>query len=314
MVEAVAGLSAGAISTLVIHPFDVIKTRLQLEQNDGKSVTSRRGAAVRVIRQIYGEAKQGRSPELANIHRGSPALSKEIIRAFYRGLMPNLIGNSVSWAMYFMCYGKIKEFVGSVRHSNTGSSQLSGLDYALASGISGVLTGVATNPIWVIKTRMLSTSRDAPGAYKSIVSGTTSLYKSEGIKGFYRGMVPSLFGVSHGAIQFMAYEQLKDLWAQHREGGMDGLTNMDVLQLSAVSKMVAGSVTYPYQVVRARLQTYDASAKYNGAIDVVKKVFKHEGVAGFYKGLGPNLIRVVPSTCVTFLVYENVKFYMKKED
>jgi len=28
--------------------------------------------------------------------------------------------------------------------------------------------------------------------------------------------------------------------------------------------------------------------------------------------LGPNLVRVLPSTCVTFLVYENVKFYLPR--
>lgn len=31
-----------------------------------------------------------------------------------------------------------------------------------------------------------------------------------------------------------------------------------------------------------------------------------------YHRLGPNLIRVLPSTCVTFLVYENVKFYLPR--
>ncbi|KAI7685782.1 hypothetical protein KC353_g20778, partial [Hortaea werneckii] len=49
-----------------------------------------------------------------------------------------------------------------------------------------------------------------------------------------------------------------------------------------------------------------------GAMDVVRQVFQREGVTGFYKGLGPNIIRVLPSTCVTFLVYENMKFYLPR--
>ena len=242
----------------------------------------------------------------------------KVVQNFYRGLMPNMIGNSVSWALYFMWYGNIKDLIRAARartnpSTKLGKQELRSSDYFLASGLSGILTAVLTNPIWVIKTRMLSTGRDTPGAYKSTLQGTLALYREEGWRGFYRGLLPSLFGVSHGAIQFMAYEQLKNHWALfHRGGTKEGLTNFDFLALSAASKMFAGSITYPYQVVRARLQTYDAQVKYKGAWDVMVQVVRREGIQGFYKGLGPNIVRVLPSTCVTFLVYENTKFYLPR--
>ena len=172
---------------------------------------------------------------------------------------------------------------------------------------------------------MLMTSRAEPGAYTSISHGAKEIWRNEGIKGFYRGLVPSLFGVSHGAIQFMAYEKLK-IWRVERLAGHDSdgisastsnsakslgasvgaemkgtnegqalgvkktsakkveLSNWDFLSLSALSKILAGSITYPYQVVRARLQMYDAPQKYKGAGDVVRQVWRGEGIAGFYKG------------------------------
>ncbi|KAK4979577.1 mitochondrial FAD carrier protein flx1 [Elasticomyces elasticus] len=216
-----------------------------------------------------------------------------------------MIGNSISWALYFLWYGKLKATLQTYR----GGASLTSLDYFLASGTSGVLTAILTNPVWVIKTRMLSTGRNVPGAYTSIAHGSRMIWQSEGLKGFYRGLLPSLFGVSHGAVQFMAYEQLKNHWSTSR-GGKSNLTNLDYLQLSAASKIFAGSITYPYQVVRARLQTYDANKHYQNARDVVKQVWRNEGLRGFYKGLGPNIVRVLPSTCVTFLVYENTKFYL----
>lgn len=177
---------------------------------------------------------------------------------------------------------------------------------------TGLLTAVATNPIWVIKTRMLSTPTSHPGAYKSIVDGTQRLYRSEGLLGFYRGLVPSLFGVSHGALQFMAYEQLKVYRGRTLDGGQKDLVAADFLVLSGLAKILAGSMTYPYQVVRARLQMYDAGRTYKSARDVVAQVWRKEGLRGFYKGLGPNLLRVMPSTWVTFLVYEKAKVLLPR--
>ncbi|KAL8918813.1 MAG: hypothetical protein Q9208_007151 [Pyrenodesmia sp. 3 TL-2023] len=105
----------------------------------------------------------------------------------------------------------------------------------------------------------------------------------------------------------MAYEQLKRYQVK-RTSKLDGtLSSVDYLWLSGASKVFAGSATYPYQVVRARLQMYEAGQTYNGARDAIAQIWKQEGVRGFYKGLAPNLVRVLPSTWVTFLVYEKTK-------
>ncbi|KAM0704952.1 hypothetical protein Q7P35_007739 [Cladosporium inversicolor] len=304
LVESTAGFTAGVVSTLVVHPFDVIKTRIQLEQHAKSGI----GTTRRVVRQIASEAwHEG--------HRGHGRLkdSAQVVRSFYRGLMPNMVGNSTSWGLYFMWYGMAKDLMATARGlRGKDREKLPSGDYLITAGASGILTAGVTNPIWVIKTRMLSTARNSPGAYTSTIQGVVSIWKTEGLRGFYRGLTPSLLGVSHGSIQFMTYENLKNHWGLSRAGGKEGLTNWDFFLLSASSKMFAGSITYPYQVVRSRLQTYDAQTKYKGVMDVVKQVYRYEGFAGFYKGLGPNLIRVLPSTCVTFLVYENVKFYLPR--
>ena len=62
-------------------------------------------------------------------------------------------------------------------------------------------------------------------------------------------------------------------------------------------------VNRSFQVVRARLQ--DQQNKYSGSLDCISKILKLEGVKGFYKGLSPNLLRVVPATMITFVVYES---------
>lgn len=171
---------------------------------------------------------------------------------------------------------------------------------------------------------MLSTGSQTPGAYPSFISGSIRIYRTEGIPGFYRGLVPSLFGVSHGALQFMAYEKLKEYrrgqhlglsqgQTQGRGEGRQGerLGNIDLFIISSLSKIFAGSITYPYQVLRSRLQTYDAHVVYSGgARDAIRRILGQEGMIGFWKGFGPNLVRVLPSTWVTFLVYENMRVYL----
>jgi solute carrier family 25 folate transporter 32 len=112
--------------------------------------------------------------------------------------------------------------------------------------------------------------------------GIQDIFRNEGPRGFWRGLLPSLFGITHGAIQFTAYEELKIYRRQQRESGT--LSNVDTVLLSSVSKIFAGSITYPYQVLRSRLQTYDAASAYRGAVDAVRQMWRHEGVRGFYKG------------------------------
>ena len=110
----------------------------------------------------------------------------------------------------------------------------------------------------------------------------------------------------------MAYEQLKIYKGRSASVGPKDLTTVDLLVISGAAKVFAGSATYPYQVIRTKLQMYDADSTYRSASDVVAKVWKREGVVGFYRGLGPNLLRVLPSTWVTFLVYEKTKIYMSQ--
>jgi solute carrier family 25 folate transporter 32 len=219
------------------------------------------------------------------------------------------VGNSLGWALYFLWYRQAQDFIRSYRGYSADTS-LSSLDYLAASATSGILSAVFTNPIWVIKTRMLSTSATQHGAYPSMVSGLKSIWQDEGYRGMFHGLVPSLAGVSHGALYFMAYEKLK---AARRRSRKDApLTNLDTIVTSSLSKVFAGSLAYPHQLVRARMQTYNSAdltlRPSLGVVGVIKQVWRHEGFLGFYKGLGPNLLRVVPSTCVTFLVYENVRW------
>ena len=86
---------------------------------------------------------------------------------------------------------------------------------------------------------------------------------------------------------------------------------------------VASTVTYPLQVVKARLQQRSeiveltaegevrvVKREYSGIRTALTKIWEKEGPSGFFKGCVPNAVRVAPSAAVTFVVYEAVMDYL----
>ncbi|ETS80680.1 hypothetical protein PFICI_08209 [Pestalotiopsis fici W106-1] len=308
LVESIAGLTAGSVATLVVHPLDIVKTRMQLHRSNAP--TSASLTTLSLVRSL--------------VQMPQP------LRALYRGLTPNLLGNASSWASFFFFKTRAERAILGLKGSPSGQDSavsLSTTDYFAASAVAGAGVQVLTNPIWVLKVRMLSSDRGAVGAYPSMWAGAAQLFRDEGLRGFYRGLGISLIGVSHGAVQFAVYEPAKRIYFARRrrrldqEVGRDAaaasdmpplkLSNEATLVLSSASKLVAGAVTYPYQVIRSRLQNFNADENYGRGISgVIRRTWQHEGIRGFYRGIIPGVIRVMPATWVTFLVYENMKFYL----
>ncbi|KAI0471094.1 mitochondrial carrier domain-containing protein [Xylariaceae sp. FL0804] len=320
-VETVAGLSAGAVATLVVHPLDLVKTRMQIHRSS--AATSQSLTTLSVLRAL--------------------ARTPQPLASLYRGLTPNLVGNASSWASFFFFKARAERAILGLKNSRrrrkslssssssssgseSSATQLTPADYFLASAAAGVGVQVLTNPVWVLKTRMVSSDRGAAGAYPGMLAGARALLRAEGWRGFYRGLGISLFGVSHGAVQFAVYDPLKRAYLARRRrrhgengngsnnssgSGNGAMANEATLVISSLSKLVAGAATYPYQVIRSRLQNYDAEARFGRGIrGVARRTWAEEGARGFYRGIVPGVVRVMPATWVTFLVYENTRSYL----
>ncbi|KAI5819995.1 mitochondrial carrier domain-containing protein [Pyronema omphalodes] len=274
VVEPCAGLTAGLLSTLVVHPLDVIKIRLQIDRTPG---VNKFGTSYRLLKNIH-----------------------QLEGSLYRGLAINVIGNMSSWGLFFFLYADFKKRIAAKDGS------VSDVGYWFTSAAAGVTTAVITNPLWVIKTRMLSTAASTPGAYPSMMQGFKMIYKSEGLRGFMRGLVPSLVGVTHGSFQITFYEKLKD-WRMRNLAEGEELTKLDTICFSASSKIGAGMVTYPAKIIQSRIQAEKGAI---GPLEVCRQLYRVEGPQAFFKGLAPNTFRVLPATCITFLTYETVRNHL----
>nr|XP_057909517.1 mitochondrial folate transporter/carrier-like [Doryrhamphus excisus]XP_057909518.1 mitochondrial folate transporter/carrier-like [Doryrhamphus excisus] len=275
----VAGLSGGVVSTMVVHPLDLVKIRFAV--SDGLELRPKYNGILHCMKCVW---------------------QQEGLRGLYQGVTPNVWGAGASWGLYFFFYEAIKAYVKDGRQT-----ELSAAQHLVSAAQAGILTLTITNPIWVTKTRLvLQYSSDPTNKqYKGMLDALIKIYRTEGVSGLYKGYVPGLFGTSHGALQFMAYEQLKRRYKKYKKVPADAKLNaLENITTAALSKIFAVATTYPYQVVRARLQ--DQHNTYNGVVDVITRTWRNEGATGFYKGIIPNVIRVTPACCITFLVYENV--------
>jgi len=192
----------------------------------------------------------------------------------------------------------------------------------MSAMIAGTTSTICTNPLWVIKTRFMTQPRGEE-RYKHTLDAFLTIYRSEGISAFYRGLFTSLLGISHVAVQFPLYEQLKR-WFQGKSN--QPLSSTSILACSGISKMTASIATYPHEVLRTRLQTQRRLVNpefgrrgptlppsqlpgaelhgHGGIIRTFQMILKNEGWRGLYKGLSVNLFRTVPNSAVTLLTYE----------
>ncbi|XP_046992068.1 mitochondrial folate transporter/carrier [Schistocerca americana] len=286
----IAGISGGVASTLILHPLDLIKIRFAVNDGQTKTTPQYKGLTSAVTTIVQQEGPRG----------------------LYRGVTPNVWGSGSAWGFYFLFYNTIKTWI----QGGNSKKPLGPFLHMLAAAEAGILTLVMTNPIWVVKTRLclqyseldLSKLPDSK-RYAGMMDALRKIYRTEGIRGLYRGFVPGIFGVSHGALQFMTYEEMKNKYNNYRNVPIDTkLGTGEYLTFAAVSKLVAAAATYPYQVIRARLQ--DQHHDYKGSWDCILRTWRYEGVRGFYKGLSVNLTRVTPATMITFVVYENVSYFL----
>ncbi|KAI0260200.1 mitochondrial NAD transporter [Gloeopeniophorella convolvens] len=301
----IAGAGGGLVASIATCPLDVVKTKLQAQ------------------RATLGQADYlGISATIRNI------IQHDGLRGLYRGLGPTILGYLPTWAIYFAVYDGIKSYFGEmplgVDPPTVKSERLypapSAKGYQpvvrehpwslhiLSAMTAGAASTMCTNPLWVIKTRFMTQSRNET-RYRHTLDAAVTIYRSEGIRAFYRGLFPSLLGITHVAVQFPLYEHLKIIAQRHSPDRP--LPSYTILFCSAVAKMTASIATYPHEVVRTRLQTQrrlllptGVPRKRSGIVRTTKKILHFEGWRGLYKGLSINLIRTVPNSAVTMLTYE----------
>lgn len=193
----------------------------------------------------------------------------------------------------------------------------------LARMISGATAGctacVACYPLDLVRTR-LTTELPGQEYYKGITDAFAKILKSEGVSGLYAGLGPTLFvAVPNFAISYTVYGTLKEyvlddeLFYNLRKVDVDGQESLG-LQLTLLCGAASGTlstlVTFPFDTVRRRMQIQNLHIpehKRLSGVGQIKVLMQNEGFRGIYRGLTPELLKVVPMVGTMFTVYEFLK-------
>lgn len=175
-------------------------------------------------------------------------------RAFFRGLGPSLAGVVPATAIKFYVYGNCKHIAASIM----GRPEDSAVVHAQAAICAGLATSTATNPIWLVKTRLQLDKTQTSGGrrYRNSIDCIRQVFRTEGVPGFYRGMSASYLGSIETALHLVLYERLKinlRQWLEPTEGKGTPLWDefshwVSTSGAASSAKLTAGLLTYPHEV------------------------------------------------------------------
>ena len=150
-----------------------------------------------------------------------------------------------------------------------------------------------------------------------IIATAKKMLHESGVRAYYRGLWLGLGGMfPYSAIDLTTYEYLKRLIiarnvkkrkCTEREGEPG---RMMTGAIGAISSSFGASIVYPVNLIRTRMQSQGTvihPPTYTGWRDCLTTTLKGEGFGGLYRGLTPNLLKVVPSMSITYMVYETSK-------
>jgi len=185
----------------------------------------------------------------------------------------------------------------------------------IGGGIAGCLATLTVYPLDLLRTRFAAQS--VPPIHTTIKSAVETIYRNQGWTGFYHGVCPSLWQlVPFMAIQFLMYDSLKGRVATVVGNGMSSSVS------GGIAGLVAKLVVLPLDVVKKRLQVHglnlarqgNATTRTScpGILPTIKNIHSSEGVAAFFKGSIPSVLKASLQSALVFTLYEETKKILTK--
>ncbi|ETV65806.1 hypothetical protein H257_17546 [Aphanomyces astaci] len=240
---------------------------------------------------------------------------REGVFALWKGNGASVVHRFPYSAVNFFTYEWMKDAFDT-RQSGITSPMLTRF---VSGAVAAATSTTVCYPIDLIRTRLI-TQLDNNIRYRGISHAFHRIRAEEGTRGLYRGLSATLLvTVPNMAINFTVFESLKDAVQALREDATTPLSALDTLSCGALSGISSSIVTFPVDVVRRRMQisglhhgsgketAAEAAQATATAWGIAKELYQQQGVRGFYRGLTPELLKVIPMVGITFGTFDMLK-------
>ena len=291
-VDIFAGFCAGLNVTIVGHPLETIKVRLQTQPSPPNHVYD--GVLDCVRKTLKWEGPAG----------------------LYKGVAAPLGGQLFFRSLLFGVYAK---YLAAMQ----ARGPLSYFEYGLGGSLAWTIGTAIECPLQLassqLQTQVLrvkaaeAAGLPKPDTYKGVVDYIRRAPPAFGLRAVYRGLSVHLARNSLGGfMHFYWFEALRREYAK--------AAGKDVTKIGLLANMACGAIggvffwgcTFPIDAVKSAVQgdSLDPKlARYTGAADAAKKLWAEGGIARLARGLDASLIRAVPANAVLLATASMVREY-----
>ncbi|KAF9935753.1 hypothetical protein BGZ75_000691 [Mortierella antarctica] len=300
----IGGAVSGLCACVFVQPLDLIKTRLQQQQQAHLAFIKQRGQAGLTIaplestiwKTVFGIVKEGS------------------VLSLWRGTAPTIVRNVPGAAMYFTVLNESRTLlarrkINGMERTDTlsGSSalpKLSNTENLIAGGASRAAIGFVMMPATVIKVRYESNLYN----YNSMAGAFGSIFRTEGIRGLWAGFgATAMRDAPLAGLYVLFYEQCKARLGALRDTSSH-FAAVSTPTIHMVSGVAAGflstTLTHPFDMLKTRMQL--KPAEYKNVLQGARKVLLEEGAIGFLDGILVRTIRKSIHSAISWTVYEEV--------
>lgn len=325
-----SGATSGCISTIVLQPLDVIKTRMQMSDAYNRSVHLQPALSLQ--------------PNASVVETFRGIIRQDQVSGLWRGVVPSVLRNTIGVGVYFVTLNAITARLsapdGSLSHFST-----------LAAGASArSLAVVLLCPLSIVKTRMETVEYSRK--YTGVAHAIATIARQEGPRGLFSGLFPAILrDAPFSAMYMLIYLRTKESLGRAvglqdnrstimRSVPQSPSASSALLQKSelraekrktmavnfasgACGGGLATLLTQPQDVVKTRMQLSQRNAdgspsRYSSVGGALRRLFNEEGFYAFFRGSSPRFLKRILGSAITWMVFEEASgFYcrlFKKEE